>query len=559
MGFASVSFAQETVSEVQDRMITEERERQDFDAKLRETRVDLRSKRLKVPSSLPEDVVSDDDAGPAFLVRDIVLEGASKVYDYQKSALFEGFLNEELSLARIDALVKRVTLFYYDRGYITTRVYLPKQSLSSGKLVLKVVEGTVEGFEVVGVDKALAKRFERLAFSGLVSRILNINELEARLNGINRLRSQRAKLKLVPGETFGGTVVRVLMAQGSNGAGYLRYGSLRDNRLNIAPSSIDVSYDQLLGVNDSWFFNYSQSHLDRLNFRNSVSGGSSFGFRAWQLDISYSQFDYMNLIQVPGSNFSMSGGTVGVGVKASKTLVRDFRSGFRWGADFGVSTLDTVSFIEDTVDDVTSYKLTRATFGTDFEFETWLGHWSFRGEAKQGVNWFGATELDGSQHIFGVKESTPKPQFSQVSSSFNWTKNLAFRGEYISSQLSGFVTRSNETLYSADRVSIGGYSSVRGFDSSFQGEDGAALTHKLTMHLTPSLQLIGTAGVGVVRERVATRFDSRTTKISGISLGLRYAKKSWTVDTYMALPLKASSHVSTSPYITYFSFTKQVF
>ena len=37
--------------------------------------------------------------------------------------------------------------FYIDRGYVTSRAYLPQQDLSSGELRVIVVEGRLEGLD----------------------------------------------------------------------------------------------------------------------------------------------------------------------------------------------------------------------------------------------------------------------------------------------------------------------------------------------------------------------------------------------------------------------------
>ncbi|HCF1927942.1 TPA: ShlB/FhaC/HecB family hemolysin secretion/activation protein, partial [Pseudomonas aeruginosa] len=52
-----------------------------------------------------------------------------------------------LGVGQLNALLKAVTDHYLDRGYVTTRAYLPQQDLASGTLRIIVVEGRLEGLD----------------------------------------------------------------------------------------------------------------------------------------------------------------------------------------------------------------------------------------------------------------------------------------------------------------------------------------------------------------------------------------------------------------------------
>ncbi|MGB1922136.1 MAG: POTRA domain-containing protein, partial [Alcanivorax sp.] len=56
-----------------------------------------------------------------------------------------------LDMTGIKALQAKLSNRLIDKGYVTSRVLIPEQDVSSGKLVLLVVAGQVEGFEAVGM------------------------------------------------------------------------------------------------------------------------------------------------------------------------------------------------------------------------------------------------------------------------------------------------------------------------------------------------------------------------------------------------------------------------
>jgi len=52
-----------------------------------------------------------------------------------------------LGASGIDNLLKTITGHYLNRGYVTSRAYLPEQDLTSGILQIIVIEGRLQGFE----------------------------------------------------------------------------------------------------------------------------------------------------------------------------------------------------------------------------------------------------------------------------------------------------------------------------------------------------------------------------------------------------------------------------
>ncbi|MFO7054612.1 ShlB/FhaC/HecB family hemolysin secretion/activation protein, partial [Pseudomonas aeruginosa] len=76
-----------------------------------------------------------------------------------------------LGVGQLNALLKAVTDHYLDRGYVTTRAYLPQQDLASGTLRIIVVEGRLEGLD----SSALASPRElAMSFPGRTGELLDL-------------------------------------------------------------------------------------------------------------------------------------------------------------------------------------------------------------------------------------------------------------------------------------------------------------------------------------------------------------------------------------------------
>lgn len=49
-----------------------------------------------------------------------------------------------MGIGEINKLMRDVTNYYVDKGYVTARVAIPQQDMKSGNLQILVIEGTIE-------------------------------------------------------------------------------------------------------------------------------------------------------------------------------------------------------------------------------------------------------------------------------------------------------------------------------------------------------------------------------------------------------------------------------
>ncbi|MGV8213579.1 POTRA domain-containing protein [Pseudomonas aeruginosa] len=62
------------------------------------------------------------------------MEGAGHLGESARRLLLAPYQGRCLGVGQLNALLKAVTDHYLDRGYVTTRAYLPQQDLASGTL-----------------------------------------------------------------------------------------------------------------------------------------------------------------------------------------------------------------------------------------------------------------------------------------------------------------------------------------------------------------------------------------------------------------------------------------
>lgn len=99
-----------------------------------------------LPGALPGPSVDSLPAdGHCIDVQRIELLGVTRLVHSAQSRLLHSYQHQCLTAARLNLLLQDITHAYLERGYVTTRAYLPAQDLASGTLQVQVVEGHTEG------------------------------------------------------------------------------------------------------------------------------------------------------------------------------------------------------------------------------------------------------------------------------------------------------------------------------------------------------------------------------------------------------------------------------
>jgi hemolysin activation/secretion protein len=405
-----------------------------------------------------------------FEIQTLSLTGASLLSAADQATIFKPFAGQCLGVGQLNQLLKVITNHYIARGYVTTRAYLPQQDLADGELDVIVVEGQLEGLD----SSALASGRElAMSFPGQAGSVLNLRELEQLVEQLNRLPSRQAQLELIPGEQVGGSRVqlqgqrskpwRVSLArhndgQASTGEQQWRLGLDWDSPLGLADQlNLRAGRD---AVSDS----FRHSHNQSLNY--------SLPYGWWSFTYSYSQSYYRTLNEANGFAFDLDGDSKTHALRAERVLHRDSLS--KTAVNFGVSHLRTRNFILGDLIDVSSQRLSEAQLG--FNHGRRIGSAFVNADIgwQQGIGAFDA-QRSGDPH-----GGEPVAHYNKYSLTLSYLQPFQLWGESLSfdSLLSG--QKSEDVLFSPQRISIGGLSSVRGFkEQSLSGDSGGYWRNQL--------------------------------------------------------------------------------
>lgn len=199
----------------------------------------------------------------------IELLGHSTSMGPEPQAILKAYQDSCLSATRVNALLGELNRWYQVAGWITTRVYISEQKLSSGDLQLRVVPGRIEQYQINqnAADARISHAFP--SQDGL----LNLRDLEQGLENINRLPSQQGKFQLFPGQETGSSKVLVNVDEKPR----VRLSEMVDNSGTSAlgkwKSTTEIAVDNLSQNNDQLAVGYIRN-LDQGTMNAVFQGGT---------------------------------------------------------------------------------------------------------------------------------------------------------------------------------------------------------------------------------------------------------------------------------------------
>lgn len=312
-----------------------------------------------------------------------------------------------------------------------------------------------------------------MTFPGQVGDVLNLRELEQLVDQLTRLPSRQAELELAPGDAVGGSRVglkgerlkpwRVSATRNNDG----------DKTTGEQQMGVGLDWDSPLGLADQLSLRANQDAVsDRWRHSDNQSLYYSLPWGWWTLSYSYSQSYYRTRNDDAGFTFEFDGVSKSQQLRAERVLHRDNLS--KTGMSLGLSQLHTRNYIDDNFIDVSSNRITETQLG--FNHGRRIGSAFVNADIgwQQGI---GALDAQGSGHPRG---SEPVARYNKYTLTLSYLQPFRLWDENFSFDSLATGQRSEDVLFSPQRISLGGVSSVRGFqDQSLSGDSGGYWRNQL--------------------------------------------------------------------------------
>ena len=482
--------------------------------------------------SLPEE-------SPSFAVTTLKVEGDRIEQFPWVQAMLDKYKGRRIGIQGINLIVKRLTNAFIDRGYVTTRVLVPEQNLSSGNLRLVIVPGVIR--EIRFQDPKLWGSW-RTAFPTRPGNILNLRDLEQGLEQMKRVPSQDVDMQIVPGAKPGESDIVIAVKRDKPWKTVLSLDDSGSKATGKLQASQTFSVDNLFGIND--LFNVSfNGDADRRGQLLGSRGDSiyySFPSGNSTFSISGSRYRYHQTIDSSIQPFIYSGESENLEFRVSQLLSRDQTR--KTHLEFSVIKKKSKSFIDDLEIEVQRKNTTAAKIG--------VSHRQYFGETtvdvlvavQRGVPWFGA-----QADLAGQAPDTPTTRYRMWSldASLNTPVNLGRAKARYSANLRAQYT--DDVLYGSEYFSIGNRYTVRGFDGeqTLSASRGWYLRNELAVSL-PKIASETYLGLdyGQVMGPGAESMPGRI--ILGAVAGLRGTVAQCQYDVFVGWPLRKPQSLRTA-------------
>lgn len=441
-----------------------------------------------------------------FPITDIELTGADSLSVGQRTQLLRPYIGQCLGVAQLNELLKVITDHYIAKGLVTSRAYLPQQDLSGGHLKVLVVEGRLEGLKGAP-DSRLSNRELVMAFPGKAGELLNLREIEQLLDQLNRLPSNQAQMELAPGQNVGGSEVLVKNAAKKPWRAGLSRSNDGQKSTGEQQWGTSFEWDSPLGLADQLMLRGGHDAVsDHQKTSRNASLYYNLPFGWWNLSYAYSQSEYRSLAQASGFNFKQTGDSQNHQLRLERVIHRDSVS--KTSLSTGLAYLRTNNFIEDSKLDVSSNRLSEVQWGINHGRRVGGAFINIDLGMQNGIGAFDAQRENQRRDAFG--NLTPDARYRKYTATISYLQPFKWWDESLlfTSLITG--QRSEDVLFSPQRMSLGGQSSIRGYkDQNLTGDSGGYWRNDLRWSrpvtwswLRPLLTEYGTGlgyDVGVIR------------------------------------------------------------
>jgi hemolysin activation/secretion protein len=398
---------------------------------------------LDVPDSLPATVKS---------------QGASTLpldrFAFARKWL-EHYTGQCVGKQGLDVLVKALSQDILSRGYITTRVLLPEQNLSTGTLKVSLIPGVIR--HVRFADEKLRGTW-KTAFPTRDGELLNLRDLEQGLEQMKRVQSQDVSMQIVPADVPGESDVVLDVKRGKpwtvvasiDNSGTRATGKLQGN--------LSIGIDNPLGLNDIFNVGVSQDLElgDKRLGSHGWNGFYSIPWGYWTATLSAYTNTYYQQIAGVNQTFVASGNSKTIDFKLARVLARSQNDVF--GGYVRLSRRFGQSFIEDT--EIPQQRRNNTFIELGITDRHYFGGAQFDGTLayRQGIGAFGAQDdvlaIDGGptyRYKMAVVDANLSVPFAIANQPFRYVGSV--HGQY-----------TGNSLYYIDDLTIGSRYTVRGFD-----------------------------------------------------------------------------------------------
>ncbi|PRW84758.1 ShlB/FhaC/HecB family hemolysin secretion/activation protein [Pseudomonas fluorescens] len=403
-----------------------------------------------------------------FPIKTIELKGADSLPAPDRERLLKPYIGQCLGVSQLNDLLKTITDYYLGKGRVTSRAYLPQQDLSTGHLQVLVVEGKLEALRSAE-GSTVTDRELAMAFPGKVGEALNLREIEQLVDQLNRLPSKQAQMELTPGKQIGGSDVVVKNTAQKPWRASLSRNNDGQKSTGEQQWGAGLEWDSPLGLGDQLML---RGGHDAISDHQKTSKNTMLYYNLpwgwWNFSYTYSESDYRTYGVTDGFKFKQDGDNQNHQLRAERVIHRDDVS--KTSVNVGLAHLRTNNYILDARTEASSNRLSELQLGVNHGRRIGSAFVNLDLGMQSGIGLLDAQSQDERDKL-GRRQ--PNSRYRKYTATVSYLQPFSLWGESFSFSSLATGQRSEDILFSPQRMSLGGSASVRGFkDQLLTGDSG---------------------------------------------------------------------------------------
>lgn len=417
---------------------------------------------LPEEESPPTETPLPTDPSVTFLVNKINIVGATVFTEAEIRELVSPLEGNQITVQELKQLADTITQIYLERGYITSRSFIPEQTLDRNGIVdINIIEGILEDVQVEGNNRIKDSYIKSRVFLGATVP-LNTATLEDRLR-LLRLNPlfENVEASLRAGSEIGKSILLVRIKEADPFVNNFRIDNLSPPSVGSQRAGATLGWRNVTGNGDeilgSVYVSDGDSQVYDFSYRLPVNAMNG----TLQLRVAPNR---NGIVQDEFEELDIRGNSQLYELSFRQPFVRSPREEFALSLAFAHQSGQTFTFQGPTPfgfgpDEDGMTRTSAIKFGQDYIRRDVRGAWSLRSQFTLGTGWLDATV-----------NPDPIPDGRFVS----WTGQVQ-RVQRISNNnvliLQGDIQLTPNSLLSSQQFVIGGGSSLRGYRQNVRSGD----------------------------------------------------------------------------------------
>lgn len=498
---------------------------------------------------------------PCFIINEILLigEGSDKFKQYLKKASKNVNFKKGSCLGK-NSINTIYSAFYNEilkAGLITTTINLPSQNLKSKTLKFEIIPGKIDTININ--DKNSTKNRASIFTSFGINKkgdILNLRDIEQALEVLQNASNGNVSFKLIPSNKENYSDIKITKEEKLPLNLSLSFDNLGSRATGKYQGGVNLNALNLMGFNEIWYSSYSKNifKADKQSVENDTKRGKTdniyYGitipYKRFSLDFNEYRYNYDQAIPGAFGVYKYSGKSKRKNLTLNYLYHRDQIS--KNSIFFRLWEKENKNYIEDYELDNQRKKIAGYEIGLSSQIFIENGHVVFGATYKKGTGARGALRAPQEDYNDGTN------RFGIISVDFNFNKSSSIVPLTYDFKFHGMWN--NRPLTIQERLNIGGYYTVRGFDGemSLVGDRGYYIRNTLEYGISNNHFMYAAFDFGKVSGKSSNYMTDNT--LVGYGIGLKgYFKRKLQYDIFLGFPLNKPEFFETDKNVLNFNLT----